>query len=139
MSLDEVPTEVLTAAAATTKRLMDTLESAANDILKAQHSIAQMTLDAAVIKDRMDVKEAANMVYASTEKGADGKHVYPNGDAQKAFVVQALFADSEYETDRESYRIIQREIEIAKAEITRLHEKRKDTNVEKELIIALTK
>ena len=140
MTIDELPTEQLNAAGATIKRIGDALSKAADDILVKSTELAIVSRDAAFLKDVLAHVEALKRADISTAVNPETKRpLLPNLDAQNAAVNVALFDDTRYQDDKKQLQQYICKAEVLKAEIVRLHEQRKDVNVEKELIIALSK
>jgi septal ring factor EnvC (AmiA/AmiB activator) len=127
------------AAGSVVSRIRKDLEEAADKILELSKQVAKKNQELNALKDDQASREAKWRVQVATVLNEQNKPKYANLDAQNAAVTMALNADDDYA----GHKIIQLdtalEIEMLKAQLIRLHEKRRDSRTEAELLVGLLK
>ena len=127
------------AAGSVVSRIRKDLEEAADEILEASKKLAQKNQELNALKDDQASREAKWRVQAATALNAQNKPQFANLDAQNAAVTLALKGDDDYVGHKIILLDTILEIEMLKAQLVRLHEKRRDSRTEAELLVGLLK
>lgn len=126
------------AAGVIISRIREDLEKAADEILELSKQLATKNQELNALKDDQALKEARIRAAVSTATNKEtGRPRFPNVDAQNARVVVELSESDDYVGHKIILLDTQGEVEVLKAQLVRLHEKRKDARTEADLISAL--
>ena len=110
------------------------LDTAADQILSVSKDLAEKTKLVNALKDDLATMEAEIRVNVCMQMNAQGRPQYANLDAQNAAVLIAM----KNKPDKKILLLESLcEIELLKAKLIRLHETRRDTRTESDLIAAL--
>jgi len=138
MTLDEIPKEAMSDVGDAIKRICEGLGKAADEILTHSMSLAHKNQELSALKDDQALTEAKIRVKVSTAINEETrKAYYPNIDSQNAQILIETSEDDSYVNNELILLDTQLAIEMLKAKLTRLHEKRKDIGVEKEMILVI--
>jgi predicted phage tail protein len=127
------------AAGTIVSRIRKELEEAADEILEISKVLAHKNHELNALKDDQASREAKWRVQVATVLNEQNKPKYANLDAQNAAVTMALNADDDYGDHKVLQLDTALEIEMRKAQLIRLHEKRRDSRTEAELLVGLLK
>jgi hypothetical protein len=117
------------------KDIMKGLNDAADGIKKAAECIVDLTFEADGFKDKLDETEAEAFVTVSRKTNEDGKLKYSSDKVREMATIRELsIYNTQFSKTRLEYRERISAIEKKKAEITRLHEKRRDFMAHIELL-----
>jgi septal ring factor EnvC (AmiA/AmiB activator) len=125
------------AAGAVVSRIRKDLEEAADEILVISKELAQKNAELNALKDDQAVREARIRIIVSTAINEQNRPLYPNVDSQNAAVIGKLKENDDYVGYEEILLGAQLDAEILKAQLIRLHEKRRDSRTEAELLVGL--
>jgi hypothetical protein len=119
----------------TITRIVNALDKCATYINDETNALIDSNAEANMMKDKLSYFEAEAFITSTLQMNDNGdKLKYPNIKAQESAALISVESNFKYTEAREVYRAQSMSIEKTKARITRLHEKRRDLNVEVELL-----
>lgn len=120
------------------RRITVGLQAARSNIKTWSNDVAEKELEAAKLKDELELFHSDAFVDAATELNPETqKLANPNIDAQKAATTKSLSANDEYTGKLLKYREVLRDIQRKKNAIVCEHERRGDLKTETELLRVL--
>ena len=127
------------AAGTIVSRIRKELEDAAEQIFTESVALAKKNQELNALKDDQASREARIRMIISTALNEQNRPLYPNVDAQNAAVIGKLKENDDYVGHKLILFDTLVEIEMLKARLVRLHEKRRDSRTEAELLVGLLK
>ena len=127
------------AAGTIVSRIRKELEDAAEQIFTESVALAKKNQELNALKDDQASREARIRMIISTALNEQNRPLYPNVDAQNAAVIGKLKENDDYVGHKIILFDTLVEIEMLKARLVRLHEKRRDSRTEAELLVGLLK